>query len=416
MKIKFHLTAIAAAAFVCSTLCSPLSAADLWTQWRGPDRTAILPADADFPKKLSGDDGLTLAWEKQFGPSYSGPVISDGILINTETVAKKLERVTALNVETGDVLWVAEWEGAMSVPFFAKANGDWIRATPAIAAGKVYVAGIRDVLVCLDLKTGTEIWKCDFVERFKTALPAFGFASSPLIDGGHVYVQAGGALCKLNAETGETVWRTLNGDDGMESAFASPVIATLCGVRQLVVQTRNDLCGVDIESGKVLWNQPIDAFRGMNILTPTVVEDKVFTSAYGGRANLWQISLGENNQWKIEEMWDEKHQAYMSSPVLVGNYLYLHLRNKRFTCLNMQDGKETWVTNPIGDYWSMVAAEDKILALSSDGTLRLIQASPGQYEEIDSLKTCDDSSWAHLAISGNFVYVRHLSGLKAYKF
>lgn len=395
---------------------SHLHAADTWPQWRGPDRTAVLDPSTGFPGKLSGDNGLTLAWELQLGPSYSGPVISDGILVTTETIDAKNERVTAIKANSGEVLWTAEWEGAISVPFFAKSNGDWIRATPAISNGKVYVAGIRDVLVCLDLETGKQIWKCDFVERFKTAVPSFGFASSPLIHAGFVYVQAGEALCKLDANTGETAWRSLQGEGGMDSAFSSPIIATVRGVEQLIVQTRNDLCGVNLEDGQVYWNQPIEAFRGMNILTPTVVGNKIFTSAYGGRANLWEISRAEDEKWSITDLWDQKHQAYMSSPVLVGENMFLHLRNKRFTCINMSDGQESWVTNPMGDYWSMIAVGDKILSLASDGTLRLIQASSESYEEIDSLKTAEDSSWAHVAISDKYVYVRHLGGLKAYRF
>lgn len=391
-------------------------AADSWPQWRGPERTAVLDPATTFPERLSGENGLNLAWELQLGPSYSGPVISDGILITTETIDAKNERVTAVNSESGEILWTAEWEGAISVPFFAKSNGDWIRATPAIAEGKVYVAGIRDVLVCLDLKSGAEIWKCDFVERFKTSVPSFGFASSPLIHDGYVYVQAGEALCKLDANTGETAWRSLKGNGGMDSAFSSPIVATVCGVEQLIVQTRNDLCGVNIADGQVYWNQPIEAFRGMNILTPTVLDDRIFTSAYGGRANLWKITRTADGKWEIADLWDQKHQAYMSSPVLVGNFMYLHLRNKRFTCINMEDGQETFVTNPMADYWSMISVGDKILSLASDGTLRLIQASPETYQELDSLKVADDTSWAHVALAGKYVYVRHLGGLKAYRF
>lgn len=392
------------------TAAEPLS----WPQWRGPGRTATLPEGLHLPAKLSGETGLQEVWKIDLSPSYSGPVIQDGILVTTETVDAKYERTIAIETATGKELWQHQWEGAMSVPFFAKKNGDWIRATPAIADGRVYVAGMRDVLVCMDLKTGNEIWKCDFTERFKSEVPAFGFASSPLVDQGAVYVQAGGALCKLNAETGETIWRTLAGQAGMDSAFASPVIETLCGVRQLVVQTRDELCGVEIESGKVLWNQPIDAFRGMNILTPTVHEDTVFTSAYGGRANLWRIKH-EGDAWSVEQIWDEKHQAYMSSPVLMPPYLYLHLRNTRFMCLDMTDGSEKWVTKPVGDYWSLIGADNRLLSLSSDGVLRLIEASPEEYRELDSLKVADDS-WAHLAITEDMVFVRHLGGLIAYRF
>jgi outer membrane protein assembly factor BamB len=386
-----------------------------WPQWRGAERTGQISAESTLPARLTGDQGITLAWEMPLGPSYSGPVISDGILVTTETVDKKDERVTAIDVATGDVLWTNQWPGAISVPFFAKKNGDWIRATPAIAEGRVYVAGIRDLLVCLDLRTGEKLWECNFPERFNTEVPSFGFASSPLVDAGAVYVQAGNSVCKLDAPTGETLWRTLSGADGGDSAFSSPIIAALGGVRQLVVQTREDLCGVNLEDGKVLWNQPIEAFRGMNILTPTVIDDQVFTSAYGGRANLWKVGSNGGQQWTIAEQWDEKHQAYMSSPVLIDGHLYIHLRNTRFACIDLKTGSETWVTEPVGDYWSLVFDGDTILALSSDGVLRLIKASPEKYNEIDSLKVAEDSSWAHVAVAGDRIVVRSLGGIKVYQ-
>lgn len=392
----------------------PATAGDQWSQWRGPERTAILPADAALPTKLSGEGSLETVWKAALGPSYSGPVVSDGLVVTTETVDAKLERVTAFELETGKVRWTTQWEGAMSVPFFAKKNGDWIRATPAIADGKVYVAGMKDLLVCLDLKTGEEIWRCDFTERYKTAVPAFGFASSPLVDAGFVYVQAGEALCKLDANTGETVWRSLQGNGGMDSAFSSPIFATLHGVRQLVVQTREALCGLNPEDGKVYWTQPIEAFRGMNILTPTIIGNRIFTSAYGGRANLWEISLTDG-KWDVAQIWDEKHQAYMASPVVLGGHLYLHLRNTRFTCVDLETGEGTWITQPTEDYWSMIGSGDRILALSSNGTLRLIEATPEEYRELDSFKIADDS-WAHVAVSGNLVLIRDIRGLKVCRF
>jgi outer membrane protein assembly factor BamB len=115
----------------------------------------------------------------------------------------------------------------MSVPFFAKANGDWIRATPACDGKSLYVAGIRDVLVCLAADTGRQRWRVDFMAELKSVLPAFGFASSPMIHGNSVYVQAGGGFCRLDKETGKLIWRTLDDGGGLwSSAFSSPYLAT----------------------------------------------------------------------------------------------------------------------------------------------------------------------------------------------
>ena len=155
----------------------------------------------------------------------------------------------------------------MAVPFFAASNGDWIRSTPACNDSHLLVMGMRDVLVCLDPKTGEEKWRVDFPEQMKTPMPSFGAVCSPLIDGDSVYVQTGGALVKLNINDGSLIWKSLENAAGMMSsgAFSSPVIATIADVRQLVVATRQELCGVDLETGKALWKQPIQSFRGMNI-------------------------------------------------------------------------------------------------------------------------------------------------------
>ncbi len=191
----------------------------------------------------------------ELGPSYSGPVVADGIVFTTETVDKKFEVAHAINLQTGATLWSTKWEGAMRVPFFASANGDWIRSTPAYDDGRLYVAGRRDVLVCLDAKTGDEIWRVDFVKELKTPLPAFACVCSPIIVGDDLYVQAGASLAKLDKRTGKIIWRALEDGGGTYgSAFSSPTLATIDGKRQLVVQTRSTLAGVDLDSADVLWS------------------------------------------------------------------------------------------------------------------------------------------------------------------
>ena len=61
------------------------------------------------------------------------------------------------------------------------------------------------------------------------------------------------------------------------------MFAELAGQRQLVVQTREKLAGVDPVDGKVLREQPVEAFRGMNILTTVAHQDVLFSSTYGGK-------------------------------------------------------------------------------------------------------------------------------------
>lgn len=382
-----------------------------WPQWRGPNRDGFV-FDAKLPDDLQSLEEL---WRVNLGPSYSGPIVGFDRVFVTETKDEKVEIVRALERQTGKELWRRQWDGALKVPFFAKANGDWIRATPALDGDRLYVAGIRDVLVSLDVQTGEQVWKLDFVKEFNSPLPSFGFVCSPLVVGDHVYVQAGGGFCKVDKQSGKVVWRVLDDGGGMNgSAFSSPFFAKLKGQPQLVLQTRTTLVGVHPDNGKTLWSQEIPAFRGMNILTPTVNEDAVFTSSYGGKSFLFEPD-NRGASWSIDETWTNRAQGYMSSPVIIDKHIYLHLRNQRFTCLDLKTGESRWTSTPFGKYWSLVTDGEKILALDQSGELLLIRANPEKFELIDRRKVAEDS-WAHIAVAGNDIFIRALDSLIAFRY
>jgi len=387
--------------------------AETWPQWRGPTRDGFVRGPA-WPTSLA-EDHLKLAWHMDLAPGYPGPIVAADRVFVAETKDQKLEIVRALDREAGRELWAAEWPGAMSVPFMAKRNGDWIRSTPAYDGQSLYVAGMRDVLVCLDAATGAQRWHVDFVEQFKTPLPAFGFVCSPLVVGDHVFVQAAAGFCKLDKQTGQVVWRVLTDGGGMfGSAFSSPLLATLCGQEQLLVQTRQKLAGLVPESGQVLWSQDIPAMLGMNILTPTVWGDRIFTSAYGGGSQLLGIQR-QADGFQAETVWKTPLQGYMSTPVVIDGHAYLHLRNQRFTCVELATGKQKWTTQPYGQYWSLVAQHDRILALDQRGELLLIRATPEKFDLLDSRKISEQETWGHLAVSGDQVFVRELKQISAYR-
>lgn len=383
-----------------------------WVQWRGPHRDSSV-THTTLPESLA-EDRLEQIWRVELSPSYSGPIVSKDRVFVTETVDRKNEVVRALDRKTGKELWKQSWPGAISVPFFAKANGDWIRATPALDGDRLFVAGIRDVLVCLDANSGEILWRIDFVKETGAIPPAFGFASSPLIVGDAIYVQAGGGFCKVDQQTGKIIWRILADGGGMSgSAFSSPFYTTLNGVPQIIVQTRTTLAGVDPKSGTIYWKQDIPAFRGMNILTPTVIDDTIFTSSYGGGSFLFSSSRNDTG-WSLKQKWKNKTQAYMSSPNVIDGHLYLHLRNQRFTCLNLETGEVRWTTTPFGKYWSTVTDGEKILALDQNGDLLLIRANPEKFDLINRRKVADDS-WAHIAVSENDILIRDLNHLTLYR-
>ena len=371
-----------------------------WQNWRGPNRDGLIPG-ALWPDTLD-EKTLRPVWEKEFGDSYSGPILNSDSVFTTESKSGK-ERVYSVSKANGEINWKYEWDGSMTVPFFAARNGSWIRSTPATDGDTLFVGGIRDVLVALDCKSGTERWRVDF-GKLAGKIPDFGMACSPLVDGDHIYIQAGKGVSKLKASDGTVVWSALgdSGDMMSSGAFSSPVIQTLNGKRQLIVQTRTKLAGLDLSTGNADWSHEVAAFRGMNILTPTLWDNAIFTSSYGGRSLL--IDVPKNESTKVR--WENKLEGYMSSPVIIDNFVYMHLRNKRFACLDLQTGKELWTTKPYGEYWSMVSNGKQILALDQTGQLRLIAHNPSEFQLLSERQVSEQEAWAHLAIAGDQIAIR----------
>ncbi len=393
---------------------STFAADTSWPQWRGPTRDGQFTGPT-WPAKLDANH-LGQVWRVELGPSYSGPIVAGDRVFTTESKGKKFETVLALDRKTGKELWRVQWEGAMTVPFFAKSNGDWIRSTPALDGVRLYVAGMRDVLVCLDTATGAERWRKDFVKELGTALPDFGFVCSPLVEGDAVYVQAGGSLAKLDKLTGKILWQAMQDKGGMMgSAFSSPMFATLAGKKQLVVQTREKLAGVDPADGKVLWEQPIEAFRGMNILTPVADKDMLFTSAYGGKTIGFKIAQADG-KFTVTEAWRHKAQGYMSTPVVIDGVAYTHLKSQRVMAIEVATGRELWTSEQsFGKYMNLVAQGDRILALDQGGKLFLFRANREKFDLLDQRKLTSAETWAHLAVAGDELFVRELNALVAYR-
>ena len=385
----------------------------IWPEWRGPRRDGVADG-GPWPSTL---DSLKVTWTAtDLGSSYSGPIVGEKLVYTTGTVDKKREVVRALDRASGQEVWRAEWDGAMTVPFFAARNGSWIRATPALNDGVLYVAGMRDVLVALDAQTGKERWRVDFPKETGSPLPTFGFVSSPLVIGDAVFVQAGGALVKLDKATGKRLWTALKDGGGMmHSAFSSPVLATLAGKSQLLVQTRTDLAGVDPDTGSVYWTRPIPAFRGMNILTPQPVLGGIFTSTYGGTTQWFPVNE-TGGKVVPGEGWSLRYEGYMTSPVVIRDHAYLLGKDQRAICVNLKTGKESWRSDQrFGQYWSLVTDGEKLLALDQRGRLILFPANPEEFEILAERDLSTGETWAHLAVCGKELFVRDLNGLTCYR-
>lgn len=386
-----------------------------WPQWRGPSRDGRVTV-GNWPRQLKS---LKQLWRVELPPSYSGPVVSEEHVYVTYTRDETYEGVRAFERKTGGQVWNAEWKGAMRVASLGRSMGSWIRATPTLADGDLLVAGMPDLLVCLDAESGSERWRADFRERYGTPLPELGFVCSPLVVDKGVYLQTADSLVKVDRETGESLWRCLErtekGSDGMgQGSYSSPDFAVINGRPQVLVANIDAIAGVDPTDGKVLWKRVLDSYDQGCILAPTSYRNGIFTSTRASRSGFYPLAYA-NQQFTIGDGWKNKLVVYMSAPVVIGDYAYLHLKNGRFSCVDLRDGRIRWTSDrPYGKYCSLAWKKDRILALTDEGQLLLIDANPDRMEVLDTRKVSDAETWGHLAIAGQQIFIREKYAVAAY--
>src|SRR5205085_4504876 len=107
--------------------------------------------------------------------------------------------------------------------------------------------------------------------------PGWGYSESPLVVGDLLLVTPGGkqgTLVALSKKTGEPVWKSTEVTEGAH--YASPVVAEIGGIKQIVQFARESAFGVSLEDGKLLWKYSSANNGTANCCDPIIFQDHVF--------------------------------------------------------------------------------------------------------------------------------------------
>jgi len=388
-----------------TTVTLAQSANPEWSQWRGPrrDGTVTMALPASWPATLSK------RWELAVGAGHSSPVVAgDRVVIHARQADREITRAVAL--ATGKELWRDEYAAPYTMNPAARAHGPGPKSTPAVARGRVFTFGIGGVLSALDLNTGKLLWRTPP----PAVLPEFGTAMSPLADGALVIAHMGGmnngALTAFDAATGAVRWRWTG--DG--PAYASPVIATIGGVRHLITQTQKSIVSVNAADGTLLWQTPFTTSHDQNSVTPVVSSDLVVYSGLSTGVAAVRIAR-KGTQWVATPAWkNDEVSMYMSSPVINGTTLYgLSHRNRgQFFALDLATGKTLWTTaGRDADNASLIAAGGVLLLSTTNGELIVARPNPAKFEEVRRYTVADSAMWAHPALAPRVLVVKDVEKL-----
>jgi len=283
----------------------------------------------------------------------------------------------ALQLSDGKVLWKRHFEDS---GFLAAA---------AVVDQRIFVGDFNGVVRALDAETGADIWSYTAEAEF--------FAAPNVVEDQVLVTTEAGELISLDAETGKLNW-LFQIEAPLRcwpTVVAGQVFLAGCDERLHAVDitTGKEVTGIDIDGptgstpaaagGNVLFGteqgtfysiatQPLeinweyhDPKRGQAIRTAAAVDDR--TIIYGSRGKqVYALDPTSGKlQWKFA-----LRSSVESSPIIVGDRVFVATKRGRLYALDLASGKETWQFEAGGGFLaSPSVAEGKLILGNTDGTL-----------------------------------------------
>lgn len=427
--------------FICSLITVSLinsSSAKVstnWPQWRGPDGQGV-SAETGLPVEWSNTTNVKwktpiagrghsspIVWSKKIflTSALDGDVIpgrtpgvthklSDGTdFVHPDAVGANLKhtfKVVCLDRDSGKILWErVAYEGPVYDSRHKKAS--FASSTPATDGKYVFAFFGSEGLYAYDF-AGKLLWK-QAMPKIGTA--SVGYGVSPILYNNLVIMlcdDSGGNsfIAAYDKKTGKEAWRVAR---KVDITWSSPVLVHTKSRPELVTAAAEAIIAYDPATGKELWRHK--GLESNAVPTPVVGGDLVvLTSGYPVKIALAIKAGGSGDITGTSQVvWTyNKGTAYVPSPILYGDYIYLMTDRGLLTCLDAKTGKVEYegarVPKPTIFMASPVAYEGKILLTSEEGDTYLLKAGPKH--EVLRTNSLGENVYASPAIADGKIFIR----------
>jgi len=369
-------------------------------QFLGPNRDGRLPGPrletnwTAYPPQI--------LWRQSIGAAWSGFAVACDYAITQEQRGEQ-ECVVAYELKTGRPLWVHQH----SARFNTKIAGEGPRTTPTIAGNRVLAMGATGMLTCLDFASGQMHWAVDVLATTGSSLPSWGTASSPLVTDKLVVVHSGKnstqSLHAFSIEDGkQPVWSAGNTSPG----YASPILATLAGVPQILAFNSDLITSHDPASGKVLWSHPWG--NGNDVCSsPIVVSSNrvLVASGYGYGAELIEVT-DRNGKLSATRVWKSPRLKSKFGHLFVRDGCAMGLDDGMFAAIDLADGSLRWKEGRYGHGQGLLVGELYLL-MAESGELVLLQPTRAAPNELARFRVFNAKTWNPIALVDDLLLVRN---------
>jgi outer membrane protein assembly factor BamB len=372
-----------------------------WPQFRGPNATGVATDDNGYATSWSATQNVS--WRIELpGPGASSPIVQgDKVFVacfrgvgKSSSDTSQLERVlVCVNRSDGKILWQSSVKGADNEDSYRgqlQGHG-YATSTPVTDGERVYVFFGKSGVLAFDLN-GKQLWQKNVGTG--SARMGWGQGSSLILYKNLVIVPAfaeGKALVALDKATGNQVWKSPA--DGFEGTWSSPVLVELPdGKTELVVSVPYEIWAFNPDKGDFLW-----AAEGIKegAICPTLVTQNGIVYAIGGRQG-GAVAIragGRDEVTATHTVWRKNFGSYVTSPVLLGDYLYWVSDRGIAFCVKTADGEQVYqerLQDSQQLYSSVVVANGHLYAVSRENGTFVYPAKP-KFESVARNLVDDDA-------------------------
>jgi outer membrane protein assembly factor BamB len=419
-----------------------------WPSFRGANAAGVAEG-FPLPAEWSVPGSRNIRWKTPIpGLGHSSPVIWGGRLFVSTSIsgAERPELKVGLYGDIGSVndpsvhRWIVYaldaasgrivWEKTVlsGVPKI-KRHPKSTHANSTLATDGRYLVAFfgSEGLYCFDLD-GTLLWKKDLgvldSSFFMVPEAQWEFASSPVIHQDKVLVQCdvlkGSFIAAFSVKDGRELWRTARQD---VPTWGTPTVHAAGARAQMIVNGYRHAGAYDVETGKEIWR--LQGGGDIPVPTPVVGHGLVFlTSAHGPVAPVYAIRVdaagdislkpGETSNQYVAWSYT-RDGAYMSTPVVYGDYLYNIRTNGVLNCYRARTGERMYQarlgSGTSGFSASPVAGDGKIYFASEDGDVFVVKAGPSF--QLLAANPMGEVCMASPALSKDVIYFRTQSHVVA---
>ena len=236
-----------------------------------------------------------------------------------------------LELETGEELWRYETEVA------GRLNYPGSRGVPTVKEDVVYVSSGLGPVYCVDRTTHEARWVTDMRDELNPEPPYFGYAIHPIILDDLLFVAPMSdevGMAALNKDTGEVVWKS----PGFFEGHASPVLVELLGRQMITMATANRhelytvVTALDPRTGEELFRFTDEMPSKTHTAIPgmVVLSEDTFVTCGGGRQGTQFVRVSESEGKYTATMIREIASGPMiHAPLRVGDRLYMSVAKDR---------------------------------------------------------------------------------------